>query len=157
MPKLFLAVLALGLALLPAPLLAQSAALAVDGHVAHPAHLTLDQVKALTPITVSLTFDSDHGPQTGTYTGALLLDIVRQAAPMDKGSDKGAPWAHTILARGRDGYGVALAIGEIEPRFEGKKVIVAYQRDGKSMEGQTSALWCPATRMAAARSTIWCH
>jgi len=50
---------------------------------------------------------------------------------------------HTILARGHDGYGVALAIGEIDPRFAGKEVIVAYQRDGKPMENQTFRLVVP--------------
>ena len=137
------AVLAVVLALWTAPASAQSASLAVDGHVAHPAQLTLDQLKALPPVTVSLTFQSDHGPQTGTWTGALLLDIVKQAAPVDSGSDKSAPLQHTILARGHDGYGVALAIGEIDPRFAGKAVIVAYQRDGKPMENQTFRLVVP--------------
>ncbi|MGZ5922224.1 MAG: molybdopterin-dependent oxidoreductase [Rhizomicrobium sp.] len=110
----------------------------VDGHVARPAERTLDQLKALRPVTVSLTFQSDHGPQTGTWTGALL-----QAAPVDSGSDKSAPLQHTILARGRDGYGVALAIGEIDPRFAGKEVIVAYQQGGKPMENQTFRLVVP--------------
>lgn len=117
--------------------------LAVDGHVAHPAQLTLDQLKALPPVTVSLAFQTDHGPTSGTWTGALLLDIVKQAAPVDSGSDKSAPLQHTILARGHDGYGVALAIGEIDPRFAGKQVIVAYQRDGKPMENQTFRLVVP--------------
>jgi hypothetical protein len=143
MMKCVPAALALALILWVAPAPAQSAGLAVDGHVAHPAQMTLDQVKALPPVTVSLTFQSDHGPQTGTWTGALLLDIVKQVAPVDSGPDKSAPLQHTILARGRDGYGVALAIGEIDPRFAGKQVIVAYQRDGKRMENQTFRLVVP--------------
>jgi DMSO/TMAO reductase YedYZ molybdopterin-dependent catalytic subunit len=137
------AALAVAFALWAAPAAAQSANFSVDGHVAHPGPVTLDQVKALPPVTVSLTFQSDHGPQTGTWTGALLLDIVKQAAPVDSSPDKSAPLQHTILARGRDGYGVALAIGEIDPRFAGKQVIVAYQRDGKPMEGQTFRLVVP--------------
>ena len=111
--------------------------------MAHPGQMTLDQIKALPPVTVSLTFQSDHGPQTGTWTGALLLDIVKRAAPVDSGPDKSAPLQHTILARGRVGYGVALAIGEIDPRFAGKQVIVAYQQGGKPMEGQTFRLVVP--------------
>lgn len=95
------------------------------------------------PVTLSLTFQSDHGPQTGTYTGALLLDIVKEAAPVDQGSDKGAPLRHTIVATGHDGYGVAVAIGEIDPRFAGKAVLVAYERDGKPMKGQTFRLVIP--------------
>ncbi len=89
MQKILPTALALILALWALPLWAQSETLSVEGHVAHPLKLTLEQVKALPPVTVSLTFQSDHGPQTGTYTGALLLDIVNQAAPMDRA----ATWA----------------------------------------------------------------
>jgi hypothetical protein len=143
MTRILSAALALTLALWAAPLWAQPVTLSVEGHVAHPLKLTLDQVKALPPVTVSTTFQSDHGPQTGTYTGARLLDIVKQAAPVDQGSDRGAPWRHTIIATGHDGYGVAVAIGEIDPRFAGKQVLVAYARDGKPMKDQTFRLIVP--------------
>ena len=143
MSKILSTALAFALALWATPLWAQPKTLSVEGHVAHPQKLTLEQVKALPPVTVSLRFQSDHGPQTGTYTGALLLDIVKQAAPVDQGSDKGAPWRHTIIATGSDGYGVALAIGEIDPRFAGKQVLVAYERDGKPMDDQTFRLVVP--------------
>ncbi len=147
MRRIFPAALALSFtltwALWSAPLWAQSETLSVEGHVAHPLKLTLEQVKALPPVTISLTFQSDHGPQTGTYTGALLLDIVKQAAPVDQGSDKGAPWRHTIIATGHDGYGVAVSIGEIDPRFAGKQVLVAYERDGKPMKDQTLRMVVP--------------
>jgi DMSO/TMAO reductase YedYZ molybdopterin-dependent catalytic subunit len=143
MAKIRATALAVTLALLAAPLWAQSETLSVEGHVAHPLKLTLEQVKALPPVTISLTFQSDHGPQTGTYTGTLLLDIVKQAAPVDQGSDMGAPWRHTIIATGHDGYGVAVSIGEIDPRFAGKQVLVAYERDGKPMNGQTFRLVVP--------------
>lgn len=142
MPKIVPA-LALLLSLGVAAAWAQSETLSVEGHVAHPLQLSLDQVKALPPVTVSVSFQTDHGPQSGTYTGALLLDIVKQASPVDQGSDMGAPWRHTIIATGHDGYGVAVAIGEIDPRFAGKQVIVAYARDGKPMKGQTFRLVVP--------------
>ena len=143
MTRILSAALAFVAALWAAPLWARSETLSVEGHVTHPLTLTLEQVKALPPVTVSLTFQSDRGPQTGTYTGALLLDIVKKAVPVDQGSDMGAPWRHTIIAAGHDGYGVALAIGEIDPRFAGKQVLVAYARDGKPMSGQTFRLVVP--------------
>lgn len=143
MRRLFPAALAFSLALWSAPLWAQSETLSVEGHVAHPLKLTLEQVKALPPVTISLTFQSDHGPQTGTYTGALLLDILKEAAPVDQGSDMGAPWRHTIIATGHDGYGVAVSIGEIDPRFAGKQVLIAYERDGQPMKGQTFRMVVP--------------
>src|SRR5579871_1208149 len=112
MPKFVFALLAAAFVLSAAPSRAQAAELTIDGRVAHPGSLTLKQIKALPPVTVSLTFQTDHGPTSGTWTGALLLDVVRNAGPIDRDGDKSAPLQHTILARGRDGYGVALAIGE---------------------------------------------
>jgi len=131
------------LAVFSAPAIAQSASLSIDGHVAHAGPLSLEQLRALPPVTVSLTFQTDHGPTTGSWTGALLLDVVKGAGPIDRDNDKSAPLQHTILARGRDGYGVALAIGEIDPRFAGKQVIVAYLQGGKPMENQTFRLIVP--------------
>src|SRR5579862_4799583 len=104
MPKFLLALIVASFALFAEPTFAQSGGLMVEGHVAHPGSLSLEQLKALPPVTVSLTFQTDHGPATGTWTGALLLDVVKGAAPIDSGNDKSAPLQHTILARGRDGY-----------------------------------------------------
>ncbi|HXS06090.1 MAG TPA: molybdopterin-dependent oxidoreductase [Rhizomicrobium sp.] len=143
MPKFLLALIAASFAWFTAPSFAQSAGLMVEGHVAHSGPVSLEQLKALPPVTVSLTFQTDHGPTTGTWTGALLLDVVKGAGPIDSANDKSAPLQHTILARGRDGYGVALAIGEIDPRFAGKQVIVAYQQGGKPVENQTFRLVVP--------------
>ena len=143
MPKFFLAALAVIFSSFAAQAFAQSANLSIEGRVAHPGPLTLEQLKALPPVTVSITFQTDHGPTSGTWTGALLLDVVKVASPIDNAGGKSAPLQHTILARGRDGYGVALAIGEIDPRFAGKQVIIAYQQGGKAMENQTFRLVVP--------------
>ena len=40
-----------------------------------------------------------------------------------------------MLARGQDGYAVALAIGELDPNFEGKQVLIAYAQDDKPLPG----------------------
>jgi hypothetical protein len=39
---------------------------------------------------------------------------------------KNASLKHMLLIPGRDGYAVALAIGELDPHYEGKSVILAY-------------------------------
>jgi DMSO/TMAO reductase YedYZ molybdopterin-dependent catalytic subunit len=38
-----------------------------------------------------------------------------------------------VMVTGTDGYSVAIALGEIMPRFAGKKVLVAYEQDGKPL------------------------
>ena len=37
---------------------------------------------------------------------------------------------------GRDGYSVALSLGELDPDFEGKAVILAYSKDGNRLSAQ---------------------
>ena len=81
-----------------APALAQSETLAVDGHVAHAAQLTPGPGQGSAAGHHVLTFQSIMGRRPDTYTGALLLDIVNQAAPVDQGSDKGAPWSTPSMA-----------------------------------------------------------
>ena len=39
-----------------------------------------------------------------------------------------------IVTSGADQYAVALSIGEIDPKFEGKSVIIAYAKDGKPLD-----------------------
>ena len=39
------------------------------------------------------------------------------------------------MARGRDGYTVALSIAELDPSLEGKQVLIATARDGKPLGG----------------------
>ncbi len=76
----------------------------------------------------------EHAGAQATYTGELLWTLVDDAGLVDEPGSK-THLRHTIIARGQDGYAVALAIGEIDPKFEGKQVIVAYEQAGKEMSG----------------------
>jgi DMSO/TMAO reductase YedYZ molybdopterin-dependent catalytic subunit len=123
-------VLAAGLSLLPALSPAQTAGeLTLLGRIAHPRTLTLAELKALPAVSVEVVSTGAKGPQKAVYTGALLWPLIDQAAPADKPPSR-AYLQHTLLARGQDGYAVALAIGEIDPGFEGKQVLVGYMQDG---------------------------
>ncbi len=60
------------------------------------------------------------------------MALIDKAGTVEE-TGHGAYLQHVVIARGIDGYGVAIAIGEIEPKFEGKQVIVAYQKDGVTL------------------------
>jgi hypothetical protein len=62
----------------------------------------------------------------------LLWTLLANAVTVD-GPEKGAQLRHTVLVTGSDGHAVALAIGELDPKFEGKSVIVATAKDGKPL------------------------
>ena len=80
-------------------------------------------------MSVEVTYATARGPQSATYTGALLWPLLAAAAPVDE-SGRNTHLRHTLLAHGRDGYAVALAFGELDPHMAGKQVIVAYAQDG---------------------------
>ena len=107
--------------------------LAMTGRIEKPRSLVLADLTALPPVTVEVTRAGGQGPQQKTaYTGALLWTLVEGAEPVDEAGEH-SRLRHTLLARGRDGYAVALAIGELDPGFEGKQVLVPYAQDGKPL------------------------
>jgi hypothetical protein len=104
-------------------------ALTVTGLVAHPGKIALDKLK---PVTVSASFKTMHGPQAHRWSGPLLLDVIDAATVQDEPGKK-THLRHVILARGADGYTVAVAIAEIDFMGEGKQVIVALNEDDKPL------------------------
>ena len=127
---------ALALALLAAgPSDAQDAAPAImiGGQVQHPGAITLADLQKLPPVTVAIAFATDKGGESANYKGALLSTIVSNAAPID-GPGKNAGFRHTIVVTGRDGYAATLSEGEIDPKLEGKMVVLAYEKDGNPVK-----------------------
>ena len=89
--------------------------------------LVLDEVflKSLPAVTIDATFETGQGKKSGRYTGVLLWALLERAQPIDE-PGKNASLKHTLMISGRDGYAVALALGEIDPHYEGKQIILAY-------------------------------
>ncbi len=127
-----LAVLVLLAAALPAWADAVPPQLALTGRVQHPRSLTMAELRALPPVSVTVDQETGHGRQHASYTGPLLWTLVTQAIPVDEPGTR-MFIRHTLLATGQDGYAVALAIGELDPMFEGKQVVVATSLDGKAL------------------------
>jgi hypothetical protein len=93
----------------------------------------MQSLATLKQTSVSGSFDSMSGRQTHRWTGPLLLDVLNRAGITDA-PGKRTHMRHVILASGKDGYGAAIALGEIDPHGEGKPVIVALTQDGKAMK-----------------------
>ena len=124
--------------LLTVPALAQehapsvpSTSVKLDGAVKTAATYSMADLSALSSASVTLTIQG-HDAASGSWKGVPLMALINKAGTVE-GKDQGAYLQHVIIARGTDGYGVAIAIGEIEPKFEGKQVIVAYQKDGVAL------------------------
>ena len=124
--------------LLMAPALAQEAApgivstsVKLDGAVKAPATYSLTELAALSSSSVTLNI-AGHDAASGSWKGVPLMALIEKAGTVEE-KGHGAYLQHVIIARGADGYGVAIAIGEIEPKFEGKQAIVAYQKNGAAL------------------------
>ena len=116
--------LAFALVALCGPALAQTAA-TLSGAVSAPLTLDAATLKAFPPTAIDITFQSGSGTETGHYSGVLLWTLLQKAGLVNAPGKK-TGLRHTLLVTGRDGYGVALALGEIDPNYAGKSVILAF-------------------------------
>ncbi len=93
----------------------------------------------VTEITVS--FQTGSGPRTETYYGVPLWELINNPKaggglkPGNSGvNSKNSLLRQYVLVDATDCYGAVVAIGEIQPNFEGKTVLVAFAKkdsDGK--------------------------
>jgi hypothetical protein len=107
-------------------------AVAIGGMVQQAQSLTIEDLEKFPQTPVQIAFVSGHGQETGTFTGALLWTVLGNAGLVDA-TGKNGRLRHTIMVTGRDGYGAALSLGEIDPDFEAKSVILATMKDGKPL------------------------
>ena len=114
-----------------APPAVPSTSVKLDGAVKTAATYSMADLAALPSAGVTLTIQG-HDAASGSRKGVPLMALIDKAGTVEE-NGHGAYLQHVIIARGTDGYGVAIAIGEIEPKFEGKQAIVAYQRDGAAL------------------------
>jgi hypothetical protein len=103
---------------------ATESTLAVDGRVEHPLTFDRTALAKLPQTSVDVTEGTAHGQMTGHYTGVLLWDLIAQAKIKPDPDKMKHHLQDTILVTGRDGYAVSLSLGELDPMFEGKQVII---------------------------------
>jgi hypothetical protein len=99
-------------------------------------------LKSLPSTTIDVTFETGNGKSSGHYTGVLLWTLLEKAGLVDE-PGKNASLRHTQLVTGHDGYAVALAIGELDPHYEGKAVILAYEGGEAPISGTQLRLVVP--------------
>jgi len=105
-----------------------STSVKLDGTIKVPASYSMTSLAALPAASVTVNVQG-HDAASGNWKGVPVMALINQAGTVEE-KGHGAYLQHVIIARGTDGYGVAVAIGEIDPKFEGKQAIIAYQKDG---------------------------
>jgi Oxidoreductase molybdopterin binding domain len=105
------------------------------GDARKPTTLSLDALRGLPPQTQSVTFQSSMGPQSHTYVGPTLIDIVTAADPAVDPADHHALLPVVVVATGAGNYTATVAWGEISPPdFAATPVLVAYTVDGNELD-----------------------
>ncbi|MEH1899390.1 MAG: hypothetical protein V7K94_29640 [Nostoc sp.] len=89
----------------------------------------------VTEVTVS--FQTGSGPRIETYYGVPLWELINNPKaggglkPGNSGvNSKNSFLRQYVLVDATDCYGAVVAIGEIQPNFEGKTVLVAFAKKG---------------------------
>ncbi len=108
------------------PVRAQAAApdITVVDIAGHSVPLSLAELQALPSRSVTLA--GDHGADLH-LTGPTLLAVLDHAGALDPDFHKRV--RQTVSATGRDGYSATVAMGEIDPEFEDKPVLLAIDPD----------------------------
>lgn len=94
--------------------------------------VTLEALQAMPSVAVVPDFKGEHEMHPATYRGPLLWTVLDRAGAID--ADKHRDHVReTVTIAGSDGYTAIIAAAEIDPAFERKQVILAYESDGQGL------------------------
>ncbi|MBV9859648.1 MAG: hypothetical protein JO038_06065 [Alphaproteobacteria bacterium] len=119
--------------LLVATAAAQTPVLSLQGKVKVPHHWTIDELRKMPAEHADVSYQTERGSVTASFTGVLLWSLIGAAGGIDDAA-KDAEVRHAIRVTASDGYVVVTSTGEIAPDFGGKAALVAYERDGKPLD-----------------------
>ncbi len=94
-----------------------------------PAQVSLADLQGLPA--GSVTLPAEHGAAM-QMRGPALWDVLQRVGAID--TDFHHRVGQVVTVTGKDGYSATLALGEIDPEFEGKSVILATGWNGTALE-----------------------
>jgi DMSO/TMAO reductase YedYZ molybdopterin-dependent catalytic subunit len=103
----------------------------VTGGVVSPTTYDLAKLSALPATTETVTFQTMNGPQTGTFTGPTVWNLLNTVG-LQTPAVKNGILRQYVIAQGSDGYTSLFSLGELAPQFGGgnPQVLTAYQQNG---------------------------
>jgi DMSO/TMAO reductase YedYZ molybdopterin-dependent catalytic subunit len=128
--------------------IAASAGLTIDGSVRNPQIMTVEDIRDLPATRVNVTYQTREGEATASFTGVLVWTLLDRAGGINEAESR-ADIRGTLMITGRDGYAVALSVGEIDPKLAAEPAIIAYLRDDQPLDsGDALQLVMPWDRHA---------
>jgi DMSO/TMAO reductase YedYZ molybdopterin-dependent catalytic subunit len=118
--------------------LAQGAAptIAVSGAVERPATLSLDDLRKLPATTEAVFFHTGHGAVNAVYTGVSLWTLLASVGLKKDPAVRNEGVHRYLVVKAADGYYAVLALAELDPEFGGQQAMLAYEQDGKPLDGK---------------------
>jgi DMSO/TMAO reductase YedYZ molybdopterin-dependent catalytic subunit len=107
----------------------------VTGGVQNPATYDENALAALQHSKENVTFLTKTGPQSNSFTGVLLWDLLT-AAGIKSVPNRDGQYQY-VEVTGTDCYQVVLALGELDPGFGGEQVLVADGENGAALGSDT--------------------
>jgi DMSO/TMAO reductase YedYZ molybdopterin-dependent catalytic subunit len=98
----------------------------LDGAVAHPVTIGLNDRRAAPSGRLEVTFVSGTAPVSDTYRGVLLADLLAQAVVDVDASRKNDILSKYVVVTGSDFYQVVIPVGDVLADFGGQPILVAY-------------------------------
>lgn len=124
----------------PAPVSTATTPILLGGQLTTPSSYLLSDLQALPSQEVSLTYMAAGKSVTHSFKGVLLSDLLTAAKPMFHPKVKNASLGWYVLARGADGYAALFSLGEIDPSFGNRAVLLAYEQDGQPLPATDGAI-----------------
>ena len=112
----------------------------LGGQLTTPRSFVLADLQALPSQEVSLTYTVAGKSMTHTFKGVLLSDLLTAAKPTFDPKVKNASLGWYVLAQGADGYAALFPLGEIDPGFGNRGVLLAYEQDGQPLPASDGAV-----------------
>ncbi len=110
----------------------------LGGQVVNRRTFTLSDIQSLPSKEVTVSFLTGQGEETHTYVGVPLWQLIESAGRLKPNPDQSVKnnfLRQYIVLEATDCYQVTLAVGEIQPNFEAKDVLVAYATNDDSSLG----------------------
>ncbi len=112
---------------------APSPSFTITGQIGAPRVYTLEDLKALAVKEVTLEYTAANQPQKHAFKGVALWDLISSAKPQFDAATKNDSLRWVVQAQGSDGYTATFTLGELDPNFGNKGVLVAYEQDGAAL------------------------
>ena len=108
----------------------------VSGDVERKISFDLNKLRALPATTANVTYFASGQVVNATFYGALLWDVLRAAGIKVDPAIRNDILRKFVVVTGTDGYHAVFGVGELDPRFGGAQIVVAYGQNGQLTLGE---------------------